>query len=88
MSEDLNKIKTLGVAVLIALQIVSISLYGYQLYRESMTRRMLNARARIQITLIESGERRGVFTLEERQKIGELWEDAEYGLVKENPFKK
>jgi hypothetical protein len=51
-----------------------------------LNRKMLDARARIQTTLIKTGLRRGAFTAEEIQILNENWERAEYSEIEKNPF--
>ena len=69
-----------------ALHFISISDRRDLRRQAELSRKMLDARARIQITLINTGLRRDAFTKSEKQKIGELWSSAEYDLVQPNPF--
>jgi hypothetical protein len=85
------------IAVILAMmfmQFVSLALDTHSLFDRAaikrnaqMNQKMLDARARIQITLIETGKRRGSFTEDEMKTLKDNWTAAEYEAVKENPFK-
>ena len=50
-------------------------------------RKMLDARARIQITILQAAERRKALTPEQILLVNEYWGAAEYDYVQETPFK-
>lgn len=92
---DDNKALSLLLLMLFEIVNLSLNLYLHSVSKadrkairteQQMSRKMLDARAKIQITLINTGKRRNAFTEDEMKILKENWSEAEYSLVESNPF--
>jgi hypothetical protein len=90
----LERNRALAILMLFVLQFINGAISTHSIFdrREmkktaEMSRQMLDARARIQITLINTGNRRGAFTEDEIKILSENWDKAEYSLITPDPFK-
>lgn len=74
-------------AVIFALQIITVGLYGKNVYDQILSRQMLDARGQIQIIHFTALSEGRTLTAEEMQIVRRLWNQAEYNQVSPPPPK-